>query len=399
VGHAYALTPATLPGSLRLRRVWWSRKRTRVALTIFTTATLDRLDMLESQCLAYPGGPQVAAVYLPVVQDQPGSSLTAANEAAVSSSEARVQELFERLERDPRACHPRILLLFEATADPALAFLTPINALRNAALLAAKSPLVAMIDVDLRVSRTLVQFVQDEARSATLVAGSARRFWVLPAWDVEHSLPPGEAEEAAQAALAGTKVNLLQLFLARRLIWFGQYYFQAGHVPTNYTRWLFNKGSYPINYGMGYEPWGVLQRDRQAWLPYDGRFRGCYNDKITHLITLHYAKMEFWAFPNVWVVHRPHALNAAAALGKSVPNDTARQDGVQVLQTVVTIRDRNLTKFEHHKEYSHTLMDDSIVHMLVKKYRQHPGKQYAYCRSVLPWLASARKQHRLKQAG
>ena len=53
------------------------------------------------------------------------------------------------------ACSLTALLLYEAVADPALAALVPINALRDAALLPAATPLVAMVDVDLAPSASL----------------------------------------------------------------------------------------------------------------------------------------------------------------------------------------------------------------------------------------------------
>ncbi len=47
---------------------------------------------------------------------------------------------------------------------PALAFLIPVNALRNAALLAASTPLVAMVDADLTIVDTLAQLLRDKRR-------------------------------------------------------------------------------------------------------------------------------------------------------------------------------------------------------------------------------------------
>lgn len=58
----------------------------------------------------------------------------------------------------------------EITADRALAALVPINALRNAALLAIRTPLVAMIDVDLAVSDSLQNVLQNADRWERRVA-------------------------------------------------------------------------------------------------------------------------------------------------------------------------------------------------------------------------------------
>jgi hypothetical protein len=72
--------------------------------------------------------------------------------------------MFGRMEANPGACSLRMLLLTELTADRALAALVPINALRNAALLAIRTPLVAMIDVDLAISGSLLRVLEDSRR-------------------------------------------------------------------------------------------------------------------------------------------------------------------------------------------------------------------------------------------
>ena len=62
-----------------------------------------------------------------------------------------------RLEAEPDACQPVVMLLYEFVADNVTSLMMPINALRNAALLPASTPLVAMVDADLLVSRSLAQ--------------------------------------------------------------------------------------------------------------------------------------------------------------------------------------------------------------------------------------------------
>ncbi|GIM01964.1 hypothetical protein Vretimale_6730 [Volvox reticuliferus] len=323
-----------LPPYLRLRRVWWTRKNSSIPVTMFTTSTLDRLDTLEIQCRSYRGGPHVAAVYLPLVQGAGQSGLTYENEQAARIAEERLQELFYTMEAAQDACHMHILFLYEVTTDSALAYLTPINALRNAALLATQTPLVMMIDVDLCVSDTLLQLLSESKYIDQLIQASGNTFWVLPAWDVNKHLPPEKIDAVAASALSGNKLHLVQLWLNGSLAWFGQNYFQPGHAPTNYSRWLTSRRSYLIQYSIGYEPWGLVSRKQMAVVPYDARFRGCYNDKITHVVTLHHAGLLFKAMPNAWVVHRPHQLNPAAAIAKAVIGSSTSQHGVGALQEV-----------------------------------------------------------------
>ncbi len=70
-----------------------------------------------------------------------------------------------RVEADGGACVLRLLLLGECVEGGAgglLARLLPINALRNAALLGASTPLVAMVDVDLVPSAQLARLLDED---------------------------------------------------------------------------------------------------------------------------------------------------------------------------------------------------------------------------------------------
>ena len=61
-------------------------------------------------------------------------------------------------------CRITLLLLYEQLLDTTVAALLPINALRNAALLAAETPLIAMVDVDLLLSRGLDEEIKDREK-------------------------------------------------------------------------------------------------------------------------------------------------------------------------------------------------------------------------------------------
>jgi glycosyltransferase-like protein LARGE len=68
-------------------------------LTIFTTMTKDRLDMLDAQCASWPG-PLAAVVYVPVVEkaqlvQKPGTFKEEQQEAVQAAKEA-VQLVFDR---------------------------------------------------------------------------------------------------------------------------------------------------------------------------------------------------------------------------------------------------------------------------------------------------------------
>ncbi len=59
------------------------------------------------------------------------------------------------MEAEATSCALRLLLTYELVSEDMLGRLLPVNSLRNTALLAADSELVAMVDVDLLPSKTL----------------------------------------------------------------------------------------------------------------------------------------------------------------------------------------------------------------------------------------------------
>lgn len=79
---------------------------------------------------------------------------------APPTDEFRTTSAATAAQGDPWApCALTVLLLYEVVSDPALLSLVPINSLRNAALLAASTPLAAMVDVDLAPSSSLAEEV------------------------------------------------------------------------------------------------------------------------------------------------------------------------------------------------------------------------------------------------
>ncbi len=57
-------------------------------------------------------------------------------------------------------CQLDLMLLYETVVDSVMTVLLPINTMRNYGLLAARTRLVAMVDVDLLVSNTLIDWLK-----------------------------------------------------------------------------------------------------------------------------------------------------------------------------------------------------------------------------------------------
>ncbi|EFJ49648.1 hypothetical protein VOLCADRAFT_89588 [Volvox carteri f. nagariensis] len=281
-----------VPVNLRLERVWWSRKQSQLPLTIFTMATLDRLPLLEAQCHSYPG-PLSAALYMPLLlppspdsvarrgngrrqaaaagRHSGRSSSTTAYAQEVTAAQHRngqllaealskLQAAVSRLESSPAACSLVLALYTERLADPALAALMPTNALRNAALLPVRTPLAAMVDADLSVSRSLGQLAANSSRVSELLEGARdhRVLWVLPAWETRRGLDDHTAKVVVDSALADAAFSAEAA--AGPLHPFDVYDFAGGHGPTDYERFFAADVPYPVPYSEGYEPWFVTAR-------------------------------------------------------------------------------------------------------------------------------------------
>lgn len=61
-------------------------------------------------------------------------------------------------------CQLDLLLLHELVADPLMADILAVNSARDHAILHAKTPLIAMIDVDFLVSSSLFDSMRDVQR-------------------------------------------------------------------------------------------------------------------------------------------------------------------------------------------------------------------------------------------
>ena len=68
-----------------------------------------------------------------------------------------------RMEQRPKSCALDLMLVYEKVEED-MATLTPVNTMRNYALLQARTPLVAAIDVDMLISKPLSKYMADPLR-------------------------------------------------------------------------------------------------------------------------------------------------------------------------------------------------------------------------------------------
>lgn len=243
------------------------------AITIVTQCSVDRLPRLAAMAAAWEGEIS-CAVLIPSDAD--------------SAAEARVA--IEKMHAATVAGGASLSLVlyqeFELTEERAsgrtswAAGLYPINALRNAALLAAATEYVFLLDVDFVPSPGAHKSLQELAMSR----GRSREALVVPAFEVRGKAPtlPVSLEEVREQVRAGRAEG----FHVTR--------YPKGHLPTDFERWLCaRKGDeYSVEYNLGFEPYIVARREEVP--RYDARFRGYGLNKVVHLYRL--AVVEGFSF-------------------------------------------------------------------------------------------------------
>eukprot|EP00798_Chlamydomonas_sp_ICE-L_P007001 gene7001-100_t len=321
-----------VPYSLHLHKAFWSKHSTTLPLTIVTGLDLTRLDALEAQCKSWPG-PLGAAVYVSLRHEEgsgpglrDGNFANATHKQTVDEATSDLQRLFERAESgvSNRGCQLRIMLLYEFTADKELSLLLPINTIRNAAMLLADTPLVAMVDTDLVIGGSLVDDMTKtisweqllEACTKKLVLMKPRRDltilypppshrweplldWeplleactkkrevvVLPAFETAKTVDIEKGVELTEKAIRGTKSDLEPYTKSNLLIPFAAQVYARGHNSTDYPRWFSTPERYSVPYTINYEPWFLI--DRMQSPSYDSRFRGYGWNKVQQLAHVH----------------------------------------------------------------------------------------------------------------
>ncbi|GLC69490.1 hypothetical protein PLESTF_000837600 [Pleodorina starrii] len=322
-----------------MHRVWWSKRQHRLPVTLFTHSDLSRLKSVEAQCRGYPGGIISVAVWVPLIAHNstapaPGRPppltpstpeyLDAAHKAALENATAILEHLFLAMETPGQPpspsspegsgtgtgtttsatstanqTHETCVMRLMLVEDDVMASLMPLNILRNAAMLAATTPLVAMVDADMALSWSFASRVLVNATRAAELERRAvqeRVVWVIPIFDTDDKLPLPERMALAEAAVQREGARLLSLWHSEERVFpYGSRGFSPGHAPTDCVRW---SGAYTDH--------EVEYREGKALPPYDSRFRGYFRDKIVNTAYVASLGFKFRVLPDVWMVHRPH---------------------------------------------------------------------------------------------
>ncbi|KAJ9534178.1 hypothetical protein QJQ45_002173 [Haematococcus lacustris] len=382
---------AQSPG-LNIRSVWWSTKLAPAEepaaassgndalpanpLTVVTMATLHRLSNLEAQCNSWPG-PLTAAVYVPLLLGN-----DTGNSAILKEAQAAARKLYDRMERNPSACALRLLLVTELLGEAAALLLFPINSLRNVALLASDTPMVAMIDVDLLLSSSLASDLHGarqapssmsmEAMTALVAFSMLRAIWpefhwalqprdwclldlarsasevmqlcregnllILPAFEIcpDRTYQLQTGKQVADAAAKGGKAKLVKLVKEEKMCSFHAVY-PEGHGPTQYPTWYKSTWPYKITHKPLFEPWFIVDRRLNPW--YDARFRGYgYNKQEQVTAAAHAYNLTFLVHPAAYVVHRPHETTHVSRLWHAVKGPSVESQA-RVTKAMASMQD------------------------------------------------------------
>ncbi|GAX72769.1 hypothetical protein CEUSTIGMA_g225.t1 [Chlamydomonas eustigma] len=358
--------------AIAIEGIWWSGKHRPVPLTIITQASADRIPQLYSQCKSWRG-PLSAVLYISLFQDSiERGMLTPANQETLRQASIAVTDLFADVEKDEAACKLDVILAYEVYTEQRAMMLYPINALRNLARVQARTPLLALMDVDMLMSSKLYRdLVSNSSFAQKLQSGAARRVaFVLPAFETY-----GETYEAAAIAdLLSSKDKSLLVESIRKHIAgpFDFKRFPQGHNCTRFNQWFISSQSYKIKYGARYEPWTIVDRMVAPW--HDARFRGYGQNKIVHIAHMNATGFQFVVLSNAFIVHRAHQHTTVRL--QLVESKTAYDMAVAAKQPV-----------DKQNVYGHTknLFDNAQRWMSLGVYKPVLDIATRHCQQKLSW--------------
>lgn len=276
--------------------------------------------MLENQCRTWPDV-IVAAVYVPILtEDVPNRKKLKNWGALLNSTDEDIIlgiDSFHKFMEQTARCTLQIELLghFMHPDNPEP---YPINALRNRALLAAKTDLVFLLDVDFMGTADLglppPGYRDPAVYQELLDLASKPSAIVVPAFEITNRHQDlVMAQNYARSTLMAGKRQMRRHYQVGHVDAFNGHDFPKGHGPTNTSHWAqLPPGSSPyrIKYQLEYEPFVLLARHKAPW--FDERFVGYGGNKIAYINQLYGLGFEFYVHPTGYAVHVPHTRTRVA---------------------------------------------------------------------------------------
>ncbi|CAL8074741.1 unnamed protein product [Calicophoron daubneyi] len=257
----------------------YSDKASEQQITLVSQLTFDRLDRLENIARSWEG-PISLALYL---------------------TDREASLLVEYVEGSQTLCKRRNIGYHVVYID---GLFYPINELRNVGMRFAQTEFVFLLDIDFlpsegiygslqqRVLRHLLQFVPT-GTSDQVISIPRPACLVVPAFETfiaQFELPKSKTELEG----AWKRGDITQF---RHKIW------TAGHLATNYTRWLTANETYEVTWSADYEPYVVVSRHAVS---FDQRFVGFGWNKASFIMALDALGYQFLVIPEAFIIHMPH---------------------------------------------------------------------------------------------
>ena len=170
----------------------------------------------------------------------------------------------------------------------------PFNHMRELGHRFVSTPYIFFLDVDYVASPNLYQTLRKALREG-IFGETDKTAIVVPAFETndEYFVVPS------------TKSEMVGLFVDDKVTQFHKDHFDAGHGPTNYSKWTTAKDPYFVQWQNNYEPYCIL---KTSVFSFDHRFVARFRNKCSHNIELHIAGYRFMVFPQSFVIHLPHPL-------------------------------------------------------------------------------------------
>ncbi|EFJ43106.1 hypothetical protein VOLCADRAFT_96805 [Volvox carteri f. nagariensis] len=240
-----------------------------------------------------------------------------------------VRAFWQEIEQK-RWCALDVMLVYELYNEArALKTLYPVNMLRNWARLQARTPLIAMLDVDMLPSRDLLRDMRNKETARSGSAGSSSgggssgsgadsggggdwrpAVYVLPAFQTANETSTAENIRIADRMANLTKSQLEVAVVVEAALPFHVRNFPAGHGATDYLRWFKQANeAYDISYARKFEPWFMAGRQVVPW--HDVRLRGYGHNKIIQVAATNATGAQFKVHPRAFLIHRPHSRSTA----------------------------------------------------------------------------------------
>lgn len=291
-------------GSLKAVAAWWNNRLPSLPLTLVTSGSMTRLQQVAAQCLSW-NGPLSVVLYQPLYQKPtPDGKLTEANLALLRQAVLQIAQFVADMHKLNTTCRPEVTLTYEVfSEESARDLLYPANTLRNLARLQARTPLIAQLDIDLLVSRSLHDRMMRLGTVLNMMRQTSEHkvVFIIPAFDVKGQLH--ERAAWADALVTAQKEMVVEAWKQQILFQFADNYKQA-HRMTDYSYWLAAGEDYVVPYQEDAEPWLLTSRTSVPW--HDERYRGYGLNKQQMVAAVNATGHMFKVLHNVFTIHRAH---------------------------------------------------------------------------------------------